>query len=191
MVGNFRSFEDWRHFYDYETVLPAMKKECESGGRYTHWLGYRSRQVPDSGGDFLSLDGFPLDLDLWKKGQPNAKSGDQCLVSYMSRSLNDSWYDFNCVQTSWSWAMCSACILPHSLFNQTVLTLRGLCSRTSFDISYQVINNEEGYVMFKGVKNTIIQFNFEGKLWKMSLVNNPSIYATSSTPFSELILGLL
>ena len=41
MLGPLEDYQDWKHFYDYQKKSNAMLKECESGGRYLHWLGYR------------------------------------------------------------------------------------------------------------------------------------------------------
>ena len=53
----------------------------------------------------------------------------------------------------------------------------------------QVMNDEDGYVMFRGKQNTIITYNPETKIWTMKLVNNPSVYGTSSTSFQDLLMG--
>ena len=41
MLGPLDEYQDWEHFYDFQKKSNAMLKECESGGRYLHWLGYR------------------------------------------------------------------------------------------------------------------------------------------------------
>ena len=51
------------------------------------------------------------------------------------------------------------------------------------------MNDEDGYVMFRGKQNTIITYNPETKIWTMKLVNNPSVYGTSSTSFQDLLMG--
>lgn len=52
------------------------------------------------------------------------------------------------------------------------------------------MNDEAGYVMFRGKQNTMITYNPEKKMWTMRVVNKPSVYATSSTPFQNLLIGL-
>ena len=51
------------------------------------------------------------------------------------------------------------------------------------------MNDEEGYIMFKGKQNTIITYKPETKMWTMMLVNNPSVYGTSSAPFQDMLMG--
>ena len=46
-------------------------------------------------------------------------------------------YDFDCIQTDWDWAMCTACFLPNTITDYIDIKARGLCSRTEFDTSYQ------------------------------------------------------
>ena len=41
MLGPLEDYQEWKNFYDYQKKSKAMLKECESGGRYLHWLGYR------------------------------------------------------------------------------------------------------------------------------------------------------
>ena len=51
------------------------------------------------------------------------------------------------------------------------------------------MNDEEGYIMFKGKQNTIITYKPETKMWTMMLVNNPSVYGTSSSAFQDMLMG--
>ena len=53
----------------------------------------------------------------------------------------------------------------------------------------QVMNDDEGYIMFKGKQNTIITYKPETKMWTMKMVNNPSVYGTSSAPFQDMLMG--
>ena len=41
MLGPFEDYDDWMDFYTQQKTSPAMLKECETGGRYLHWIGYR------------------------------------------------------------------------------------------------------------------------------------------------------
>ena len=52
------------------------------------------------------------------------------------------------------------------------------------------MNDEAGYVMFRGKQHTMITYDPEKKMWTMRVVNKPSVYATSSTPFQDLLIGL-
>ena len=66
MAGPFQDFADWRDLYDKLNKSPAMLTECESGGRYLHWFGYRySRGIKKTG---------------WK---------DESLVRVLNRKMSD------------------------------------------------------------------------------------------------------
>ena len=51
------------------------------------------------------------------------------------------------------------------------------------------MNDEAGYVMFRGKQHTVITYNPETKIWTMEVVNNPSVYGTSNTLFPDLLMG--
>ena len=96
-------------------------------------------EVPQDSSDFSYLGEFePLSFDAFRPKQPNAKRGDQCLVSYLSLEPNASIYDFDCDGLGWQWASCTACFLPNTFLEYTNLVARGLCSRTKFDTLFEV-----------------------------------------------------
>ena len=74
-----------------------MNRICDAGGRYLHWIGYRSLETPTKGSDFKYLGHYQtLEVDGWRKGQPNAKHGtmqneEQRLVSYFGLEPSASW----------------------------------------------------------------------------------------------------
>ena len=45
MLGPFEDYDDWLNFYTQQKDSPAMLRECETGGRYLHWIGYRWIEV--------------------------------------------------------------------------------------------------------------------------------------------------
>ena len=93
MAGPFRDFSDWAALHEELNQSPAMLSQCQSGGRYLHWLGYRSELKPNSSEDFLHILGNEsLTVDGWRPKQPNAKTGDQCLCSYLGLAPNASWW---------------------------------------------------------------------------------------------------
>ena len=56
---------------------------------------FRSEKIPErgKGSDFQYLGEYdPLLVEGWRPLQPNAKKGDQCLVSYLGLDPNASWY---------------------------------------------------------------------------------------------------
>ena len=98
-------------------------------------------------------------------------------------------YDFACVQTNWQWAMCTGCWLPHSFNHFIEIKIRGLCSRSKFDSIYEVMNDETGYVSYKGVRNTKVTYNPAERQWVMKLVNNPNVWAVSNASMGSLLMG--
>ena len=86
-----------------------MRQQCDTGGRFLHWIGYRytllvinlpitdylrSSNAPKKGkgSDFSYLGKFdPLLVDAWRPNNPNSKTGNQCLVSYLGLEPNASW----------------------------------------------------------------------------------------------------
>ena len=54
---------------------------------------------------------------------------------------------------------------------------------------WQVMNDEAGYVMFRGKQHTVITYNPETKTWTMEVVNNLSVYGTSTSLFPDLLMG--
>ena len=96
-------------------------------------------EVPKNASDFLYLgETKPLSFDFFRPKQPNAKTGDQCLISYLSLEPNASVYDFNCETSNWQWAACAACFLPSTFHDYSKIVARGLCSRSKFDNLYEV-----------------------------------------------------
>ena len=72
-----------------------MKEHCDNGGRFLHWIGYRSENIPErgKGSDFLYLGKYdPLMVEAWRPNNPNSKNPNQCLTSYLGLEPNASWY---------------------------------------------------------------------------------------------------
>ena len=96
-------------------------------------------EAPKNPSDFLYLGNTdPLSFNFFRPKQPNAKTGDQCLVSYLSLEPNASVYDFPCEAKNWQWASCTACFLPNTFDDYSNIVTRGLCSRTKFDTLFEV-----------------------------------------------------
>ena len=100
-------------------------------------------------------------------------------------------YDFPCIMSSWDWAACTGCMIENTLDNFVEIKARGLCKRSKFDTSYQVINDERGYLGYIGLRNTRVSFDPVRRHWKMYLVNNPNITAFSNASMESLIMGSL
>ena len=71
-------------------------------------LFFRSSGKPINSSDFKYLGKYePLNLDLFRPGQPNSKTGDdQCIISYFGLEPNVSWYALK-LNPVWGWASCS------------------------------------------------------------------------------------
>ena len=53
----------------------------------------------------------------------------------------------------------------------------------------QVMNDEMGYIMFKGARNTIVTYDPANKDWTMEIVNNPKVFAKTKSLFENLLMG--
>ena len=51
------------------------------------------------------------------------------------------------------------------------------------------MNDEKGYIMFRGVRNTVVTYDPENRIWTMEIVNNPNVFAKSSSLFENLLIG--
>ena len=98
-------------------------------------------------------------------------------------------YDFPCIASSWQWAACTGCMIENTLDSFVEIKVRGLCQRSKFDSSYEVMNDERGYLGYKGLRNTRVSFDPDKRHWKMYLVNNPNITAVSNASMESLIMG--
>ena len=97
-------------------------------------------------------------------------------------------YDLHCTASEWTWASCTGCWLPNSLSHFVSLTLRGLCPRTMFDTSFEVLNDERGYVSYRGRTRTLISYQPGERLWMMKLVNNPRVWAVTNVSMASMLL---
>ena len=87
--------------------------------------------------------------------------------------------------------MCTGCWIPNSLYTFIEIKIRGLCSRSKFDRTFEVLNDQRGYVSYKGVKNTQVLYNPAQRHWEMRLVNNPEVWAVSNASIDSLLMGEL
>ena len=72
---------------------------------------------------------------------------------------------------------------------KVTLASLSLLSCIVYILLWQVMNDEAGYVMFRGKQHTVITYSPETKIWTMRVVNNPSVYGTSTTLFPDLLMG--
>jgi hypothetical protein len=81
-------------------------------------------------------------------------------------------------------------MIENTFENFTEIKVRGLCQRSKFDSTYEVLNDERGYLGYKGLRNTKVSYNPKERLWKMYLVNNPNITAYSNASMDSLLMGM-
>ena len=98
-------------------------------------------------------------------------------------------YNLPCTASWWNWASCTACWLPNSLSKFVTLTLRGICPHNMFDTSFEVLNDERGYVSYWGRTRTLITYQPGERLWMMKLVNNPRVWAVTNVSMAAMIMG--
>ena len=85
--------------------------------------------------------------------------------------------------------MCTACWIPNSFYHHHHLVLRGLCSRSKFDQILDVLNDDQGYVSYKGRTNTLITYDPVERIWTMRIVNDPDTFAVSRASLESLLMG--
>ena len=85
--------------------------------------------------------------------------------------------------------MCTACWLPQTFYEDHQLVLRGLCSRSKFDNILHVLNDEQGYVAYKGRTNTLVNYDPDNRVWKMKIVNDPDTFAVCRANLETLLMG--
>ena len=101
--------------------------------------------------------------------------------------------------------MCSVCWIPNSFYDDHHLVLRGkppcgdhytyvripegLCSRSKFDVILDVLNDEQGYVAYKGRTSTLVNYDPVERVWLMRIVNDPDTFAVSRANLESLLMG--
>ena len=51
------------------------------------------------------------------------------------------------------------------------------------------MNDENGYIMFRGNRHTVVTYDQVNKIWNMRIVNNPDVFAKSKSLFENLLMG--
>ena len=188
------SEEDYEKIHGYVKKLPSngYKKHCWHLGRIMVHLPYRKTA---GNSDWLHYyDGTPFFNSNDKKKRPEAtiEKESKCLRWYAGplAEKNNQLFTKPCdeIMTD-KWSPCSACTIPHSLQENLVLTLSGLCGRSDFDTYYQIDMDETGLVTYHGFTSSIIHYDTKNRQWKLSLVNNKATFAISNVEISTLVLG--
>ena len=142
MAGPFQDIDvDWKLFHKRASSNPAVRQFCWTGGRMLHWQSYMSYHSPEvKDYNFVNvITNETLKFSPWRASQPNDRlRKNLCVLSYIGLPHNACWYDMSCVQSSWQWAGCVGCWLPHTAFDGVVIYMRGLCEKSLFDTEYQV-----------------------------------------------------
>ena len=52
-----------------------------------------------------------------------------------------------------------------------------------------MLNDEQGYVAYKGRTNTLVNYDPVKRIWKMTIVNDPDTFAVSRANLESLLMG--
>ena len=67
--------------------------------------------------------------------------------------------------------------------------MNGLCELTFLDTKYTIHYDTEKILTYVGIEKSLIEYNFEKKLWTIRDMTNPYVMATSTAPFRSLAIG--
>ena len=81
-------------------------------------------------------------------------------------------------------------MIENTFENFKEIKVGGLCQRSKYDSTYEVLNDEDGYLGYKGLQSTKVSYNPKERQWKMYLVNNPNITAYSNASMESLLMGM-
>ena len=192
IAGN---FEDKEYFDNYFNELHRNRRyveECSyfDNGRIRTWIPYK---VPFHAPEmFHDKTKQPL---LWKISEKFYspfylsrrvnRTGYVCGSAYFGRMKK---YE-NLESDLCTDKKCTGCEISNSHENTSKLKLRGLCSYSAFDKTYQVHYDPDTQIYYKGTGKSIIQFDFEKSYWVLQNVNNPNVTAICKVPFKTLAIG--
>ena len=192
IAGNFEDKEDFDKYY---TELYRNRKyvdECSyfDNGRIRTWIPYRVSSDPSV--MLHDKTRQPLLLKIPEKfytpfffSRRVGRKDYVCGSAYFGRMKK---YE-NLESDLCTMKKCTGCEINHSHENTDKLKLRGLCSYSAFDKTYQVHYDPDTQIYYKGSGKSIIQFDFEQKYWVLKNVNNPNVTAICRVPFKSLAIG--
>ena len=185
--GTLRGIEDMEYYVHVVTEISSkhFKESCgtPTRGRFYTWLPYNFIEngtvlVHDITKEVYTLGFFTTD---YKQNKDHRK-----IVSYLGKNAKID-------EKIWAWGKtgkaCGMCIIPSSVEKTTVVKLRGVCSYSEFDKEYQVSVDENGDIIYYGIRKTIIQYNYTLLAWQMYDVVNPNVFATFESSFRTMGLG--
>ena len=120
---------------------------------------------------------------------------DRILIWYAGPLTRDSGHFLDALLSKYQgkrryvWSPCPICIIPNNIHNKLVLTLTGLCERSAFDNLFHVGNDDYGLIIFYGFESTIIRYDLDERIWKMTVENVPNATATCESDLSTFVLG--
>ena len=192
IAGNFEDKEDFDKYYAGLYKNKRYVEECSyfDNGRIRTWIPYKVSSDPTE----MLHDKTRQPL-LWKIPEKFyapfffSRRVDRkdyvCGSAYFGRMKK---YE-NLESNLCTMKKCTGCEITHSHENTVKLKLRGLCSYSAFDKTYQVHYDPDTQIYYKGTGKSIIQFDFEQKYWVLKNVNNPNVTAICRVPFKSLAIG--
>ena len=82
---------------------------------------------------------------------------------------------------------CPICEISHPIMK---IFVRGLCPMSIFNNVYMYNINKEGIIMYLGEQTSFITFDSQAKMWMWRDKKNNNSMATSSSPYSSLLIGV-
>ena len=192
IAGDFETKEDFDMYYESLQANQRYMDQCGfyDNGRIKTWLPYhhnidRSKLIHVATGKPLMLENENKFYVDWYAGPQSNKFNDQCVASFFGLVPKYQ----NIEEDSCNSKKCTACELRNSFEKTSSMNLNGLCKYSFFDKIFQVQYNSEDIIYYVGNEKTLIKYNFDEKLWKMSDASNPYVSAVSDAPFRSLAIG--
>ena len=192
IAGNFEKKSDFDVYYE---ELYANKKYIDNCGFYDNgriktWLPYTrnneaSKLIHDVTRKSLMLDNedkFYLD---WYEGPKKSAHKDHCTSAYFGQVPKYR----NIEEDGCEKKKCTACELENSFEKTSTLKLNGLCKYSFFDHIFTINYDPENSISYIGNQKTVIQYNFQKKLWIMNDSSNEFVHAVSDASFRSLAIG--
>ena len=192
IAGNFEDKEDFDKYFEELYRNKRYVEECSyfDNGRLRTWIPYKMSSKPPE----MLHDKTHRPL-LWKITEKFftpfyltkrvTRTDYDCGSAYFGRMKK---YE-NLESDLCTDKKCTGCEITNTHENTVKLKLRGLCSYSAFDKTYQVHYDPITQIHYKGTGKSIIHFDFEKKYWVLENVNNPNVTAICQVPFKTLAIG--
>ena len=123
---------------------------------------------------------IPMNVDLWKSGQPNGGDTQQC-TSWVSSYLYGDIHDETCKYNPLFPLICMC-----QLYKSPILRLRGLCKSSNIDTHYTLKYYPNGTIFFLGMIGTEVRY--DQTLWRLK-VNLENTKASTTAEELSFTLG--